>query len=200
MLLLTLLALLPWTIRNHAVLNRWVPLDTNSGFTLYDGFNPRATGASDQTFVKQMPKLQSMDELRRSDYLASLAKRYIADHPARVISLAVAKLARTWSPITLSNEFGQLRYQLIAAGFAIPFDLLIIAGLFRGELSRGAKAFLLTPAVYFSIVHALTVGSLRYRIPAEPPLAILAAVALFKVVEKMHSRPTCKAQTHRASW
>jgi hypothetical protein len=199
MLLLTLLTLLPWAIRNRVVLGRWIPLDTNAGFTLYDGFNPGATGASDQTFVRQMPQLQSMDELRRSDYLSSLAKQYIVNHPARVISVAVAKLARTWSPITLSSEYGQLRYQLIAAGFAVPFDLLIIAGLFCCELSRGAKAFLLTPAVYFSIVHALTVGSLRYRIPAEPPLAILAAVALVKAVEKMRSRPNFTTQSDDAT-
>jgi dolichyl-phosphate-mannose-protein mannosyltransferase len=190
MLLLTLLTLLPWAIRNRVVLGRWIPLDTNSGFTLYDGFNPGATGASDQIFTRQMPQLQSMDELRRSDYLASQAWQYIAEHPSRVAWLAVAKLARTWSPITLSSEYGQLRYRLVAAAFAIPFDLLIIAGLFSGEMSVAAKAFLLTPAIYFSIVHALTVGSLRYRIPAEPPLAILAGVALVSILEKMRSRPT----------
>ena len=188
MLLLTLLTILPWAVRNHTVLGRWIPLDTNSGFTLYDGFNPTATGASDQTFVKQMPQLQMMSELKRSEYLGALARGYALGHPGRVITLAFAKLARTWSPITLSSEFGQLRYQLIAAAFAVPFDLLIIAGLFSSQMSRATKAFLLTPAVYFSIVHALTVGSLRYRIPAEPPLAILAAAGLVQASEKMRSR------------
>jgi 4-amino-4-deoxy-L-arabinose transferase-like glycosyltransferase len=188
MLLLTLLTLLPWAVRNRAVVGRWVPLDTNSGFTLYDGFNPAATGASDQTFVRWMPELQNMNELQRSDYLASLVRRYIVEHPGRVILLAFLKLARTWSPITLSSEYGQLKYQLIAAAYAVPFDLLVIIGLFCCGLSRGSKAFLLTPAVYFSIVHALTVGSLRYRTPAEPPLAILAALAAVTLVQKMRNR------------
>jgi hypothetical protein len=31
------------------------------------------------------------------------------------------------------------------------------------------------PAVYFTLVHAVSVGSLRYRVPVEPQLAILAA-------------------------
>jgi hypothetical protein len=35
--------------------------------------------------------------------------------------------------------------------------------------------FLLIPAIYFTAVHMLSVGSLRYRIPAEPPMAVIAA-------------------------
>jgi len=37
MMVLTLLVLVPWGARNFRVLGAWVWLDTNSGFTLYDG-------------------------------------------------------------------------------------------------------------------------------------------------------------------
>src|SRR5207237_8470358 len=62
-LALTLLMLLPWGYRNYRVLGRIVFTSTNSGFTLYDGFNPDASGASDQDFVRQMPQLKGMNEL-----------------------------------------------------------------------------------------------------------------------------------------
>jgi hypothetical protein len=42
--------------------------------------------------------------------------------------------------------------------------------------------FLLLPALYFTAVHALSVGSLRYRVPAEPPLAVLAAAGAARVI------------------
>jgi hypothetical protein len=36
------------------------------------------------------------------------------------------------------------------------------------------KSFLFLPALYFTIIHAASVSSLRYRIPAEPPMTIVA--------------------------
>ena len=91
------------------------------------------------------------------------------------MKLAMIKIARTWSPIPLSNEYGSRRlYVLIAAGYSIPLDLMVVWGLWSGSLGRAAKVYLLIPAVYFTAVHALSVGSLRYRIPAEVPMAVIA--------------------------
>jgi hypothetical protein len=90
--------------------------------------------------------------------------------------LTLRKIARTWSPVPLSDEFGRPIYKLIALAFALPFDLLLIVGIFRGGLRRSAVFFLLLPALYFTAIHAMSVGSLRYRMPAEPPLAVLAGV------------------------
>ena len=59
----------------------------------------------------------------------------------------------------------------------------MIAGLLLSrQLTRRAKLMLLAPAAYFTIVHALSVGSLRYRVPVEPELAVIAgsgAAAIF---------------------
>lgn len=178
MVLLTVLCLVPWVLRNRSVLGQWIWLDTNSGFTLYDGYNPDATGGSDQSFIDREPELQVLGEVNRSDYLAQKAWDYARTHRARVCSLIVAKLARTWSPMPLSSEFGRPGVRAIALAYSVPFDLLLVVGLIWGNLPRAAKALLLAPAVYFTIVHALTVGSLRYRIPAEPPMAIIAASVL----------------------
>ncbi|HXE51406.1 MAG TPA: hypothetical protein VN541_00230 [Tepidisphaeraceae bacterium] len=183
-----LLCLLPWALRNVRVLGHWVWLDTNSGFTLYDGYNPDATGGSDQGFVDREPELQILGEVGRSDYLAHKAEAYAQEHPARVLHLIVARLGRTWSPVPLSAEYGSVRNRLIALVYALPFDLLVIVGLLIGNLSRSAKLLLLTPAIYFSTVHGLTVGSLRYRIPAEAPMAIIAASALAAGAQRIARR------------
>ena len=174
MLFIVLLILLPWAIRNRLVLGQWVWLDTNSGFTLYDGYNPDATGASDQTFVNREPELQSLGEVDRSIYLTKKAIRYARSHVSNDLYLAVVKLVRTWSPAPLSAVFGKPGYQVIAVLYEAPFQILLILGLLRGKLPRSAKVFLIAPAIYLSTVHALTVGSLRYRIPVEPALAIVA--------------------------
>lgn len=175
MVLLTVICLLPWAVRNRVVLGRWIWLDTNSGFTLYDGFNPDATGSSDQKFVNRLPELQVLDEVQRDQYLSESAGNYARNHPRRVWELTWAKLARTWSPVPLSEQYGRTELRLIALAYSLPFDALVLLGLLRGGLPKSANVFLITPAVYFSIIHALTVGSLRYRIPAEPPMAVLIA-------------------------
>ena len=175
MLLLTILVLIPWWARNFHVLKRWVWLDTNGGLTLYDGYNPDATGASNQAFIKREPELQVLGEVDRSQYLTQKAMEYAREHPRRDLQLAAAKLARTWSPVPLSDEFGKPFYRAIALAYALPLDVLVVLGLFFGRLPRAAKVLLLLPAIYFSTVHALTVGSLRYRMPAEAPMAVIAA-------------------------
>jgi hypothetical protein len=178
MLLLVAACLLPWTLRNYRLLHQLVWTDTNAGITLYDGYNPDATGASNQQFVKTMPQLSLMDELGRNQYLTLKAVDFIRQHPERLFDLALKKAGRTWSPMPLSDQFGNPRYKLIALAYSIPFDLLCLLGLTVGHLRRPIKIYLLLPAIYLTIIHALTVGSLRYRIPAEPALAILAASLL----------------------
>jgi 4-amino-4-deoxy-L-arabinose transferase-like glycosyltransferase len=179
-ILLTLLVLLPWAWRNDRVLGRWVWTTTNGGITAYDGLNPDATGASDQSFVRAMPELRSMDELARSAYLSDLARQFARQQPRRVAELAVIKAARTWSPVPLSQEYNGWKYRTVGLLYTVPLYGLVLLGLVRrdaggGGLSRAAKVYLLIPAIYFTAVHMLSVGSLRYRIPAEPPMAVLAA-------------------------
>lgn len=176
--LLTTLTLLPWAARNRAVLGQWIWTSTNDGFTLYDGLNESADGSSDQSFVTALPQLRTMNELARSQYLSTAAKDWALENPRRVIDLAARKLARMWSPIPLSSEYGGRRlYVIAAAAYALPLFVAAIIGLWHGVLPRSAKILLLLPALYFSLVHAITIGSLRYRVPVEPPIAILAASA-----------------------
>jgi len=147
---------------------------TNSGVTLYDGLNPDATGASDQSFLRSMPQLRRMNERARSEYLSDLAWQYAKEHPARVVELAGRKIARTWSPVPLSDDYGNRGNVIIASVYMLPFLLLVVIGLWRGSLPASAKVFLLLPAIYFTIAHAVSVGSLRYRVPADVPMAVVA--------------------------
>jgi hypothetical protein len=172
------IGLLPWAFRNHHLLGKWIWTTTNSGVTLYDGFNPTASGGSDQRFLAEMPVLQTINEAERSQYLRESALSWISNHPTEALGLVIKKIARTWSPMPLSAEYGRGVYRWTGAIYAIPFDLLVLIGLFSPALRPGAKTLLLIPAIYFSIVHGMSVGSLRYRIPVEPVLAVVAAAGI----------------------
>ncbi|HEX3356092.1 MAG TPA: hypothetical protein VHS31_03835 [Tepidisphaeraceae bacterium] len=183
--LMFFVVLFPWAARNHAILGKWVWTTTNAGITQYDGFNPQADGSSNQNFVDAMPELQKMNEVERSDYLSHLAREFAAQNPFIAIKLAIQKIARTWTPIPLSDEYRtQPLIVLIAACYSIPFDLLVLYGLARSRLPRAAKVYLLIPAIYFTAAHAISVGSLRYRIPAEVPMGVLVVSCMSSVVDK----------------
>jgi 4-amino-4-deoxy-L-arabinose transferase-like glycosyltransferase len=207
-LLLTLAAIAPWAFRNYHVVGEWIWTTTNSGFTAYDGFNPDATGASDQRFVATMPQLADMTEVERSRYLQERAREFISAHPGQALVLAGRKIARTWSPLPLSREFSSPLHVAVALIYSIPFDVLVLAGLWRTKgsvgaydttatidnahaaaLPAGAKWLLLLPALYLTIIHALSVGSLRYRIPAEVPMAVIASSAVPIVCSRRTKRP-----------
>jgi 4-amino-4-deoxy-L-arabinose transferase-like glycosyltransferase len=191
LLVLTAAVLFPWAARNRLLLGSWIWTATNAGITRYDGFNPDATGASDQSYVGYMPWTGDMTEVGRSRYFGQLADDWIRAHPAQAMSLALAKIGRTWSPIPLSNEYGSKRkYVIVGLCFGAVLDLLVLTGLWLGGLPGPAKRLLLLPAIYFTVAAALSVGSLRYRIPAEPPMAILAASAVCRIRAYQTGQPT----------
>ncbi len=185
--LATVLVLLPWGYRNQRVVGQWVWTSTNAGFTAYDGFNPDADGSSDQRFVQEMPQLARMDEVERSEYLTARARDYIEAHPQRVTELALAKATRLWSTKPLSDDFARPLYVVVAQLYAVPLFVLVLAGLFSPNLSGSAKLFLLAPALYLTVVHAASVGSLRYRIPAEVPLAVVGAACVARLWESVRA-------------
>ena len=180
-----LVCLVPWVWRNHNLLGVRVWTTTNSGVTLYDGFHAGATGASDQRFTMGMPQLRSMNEVQRSDYLTGLAKRWIEDDGSALPALTARKLLRGWSPLPLSNDFARPVYQLVSVTYALPFDVFCVIGLFSRQLNRRAKLLLTMPALVVTLAQAITVGSIRYRMPAEASLAVLAGVGLTAVIAKI---------------
>jgi hypothetical protein len=174
--------LFPWALRNRLTLGSWVWLTTNGGITRYDGFQPAATGASNQSFVQlpEFARARLMTEVQRDAFFSSRAhsqfRSLVHEDFPQLVRLTALKLGRTWSPLPLSADFGSRRlYVVIALIFAVPFYVLVLLGICVGELPRRMKVLLLAPAVYLSLVHAVSVGSLRYRVPVEPPLTIIAA-------------------------
>lgn len=170
-----ILVMLPWLIRNRVAVGGWT-LSTNAGFTLYDGLHADATGGSDQRFFERFPELLSMNEIERSRFLSGQAVEFARDNPKALAVLAIKKLGRTWSPVPLSDAFGSRPLYAWAGGaFSIALFLAAFVGLFRVPPKH--RRVLLAPIVALTLVHMITVGSLRYRVPIHPILAVFAGAA-----------------------
>jgi 4-amino-4-deoxy-L-arabinose transferase-like glycosyltransferase len=184
-ILLALVATMsPWWIRNYAVLHAFVPTSTETGASLYDGWHAEATGASDMRFAprpafqfKAPPNDTTAPEVVFDRYLTRKALDWARKNPLRVGELAWIKLVRMWNiwPNEASLRSWPLRLA-VAAGF-VPLLVLGIVGAFRFARQDFPYALCLLPAVYFSLLHMIFVGSIRYRQPAMLVLIVLAAGA-----------------------
>lgn len=173
--------LLPWASRNHYVCGHWVFTTLWSGPSLYDGLHPEATGESDMRFFDRDNLMATHSEWDVDQHYKRAAWQFVAETPVRAAQLTAIKTWRYWKPWPSAAQFGGLGPALLVAGFFVP---MLAAALWGGWLHR-RQAWLLIlsagPVVYFGIIHSVFVGSLRYRLPAEYPLCLLAAVGVCDV-------------------
>lgn len=171
-------ALLPWAWRNHAVCGHWVFTTLWSGPSLYDGLNPDANGDSNMTFFDRDNLMAKMTEWDVDQHYKSEAWRYAATNPGHAIELTVRKLWRYWKPWPSAEQFGGVLPALLVAVFFVPVCGLATRGWWLARKRPWAWLLPLGPILYFASIHAVFVGSLRYRLPAEYPVCVLAAVGL----------------------
>ena len=199
------LGLAPWGLRNQGTVGAPAWLSTNGGVTLYDAQGPQADGSSNQQFLHELPELTDLGEVARDEKLRQLAWEQMRRDPARVLRLTVVKFGRTWNPFPNVAEYSRGGAAWIGAVYSLVLYLGALAGLVAGsrlcqprrafaEFGRAEavsrRAFLVLtalPIVYFAFVHVIYIGSLRYRVPLMPLLAVLTAGSLGHYLAKRPS-------------
>jgi len=171
-------SLVPWAMRNQQVTGHFVLTTLWVGPSLYDGLHPGATGASDMQFVEDDDYIVEMGEFESNLYYRDEAIAFAKSKPRRAAALATIKLARFWSPLPNAEQFKSLVPRAACLIGFVPLMLLAAKGVWVGRKQVWLLVLTLSPIVYFSLLHMIFVGSLRYRLPAEYPLAVLAAVGL----------------------
>ena len=183
-------ALLPWGLRNKAVLGSFAWLSTNGGVTLYDAQGPQADGSSNQAFLQDTPAFRGLDEATLDRTLARRAAEQMCADPGRVLRLAGVKLLRTWSPIPNVAEYRSGAVATVGAVYTVVVLLGAVAGLARSRGRRTLRALLWVPVIYFTLVPCIYIGSVRYRVPLMPLLAVAAASVLSVAQKPDNQRAT----------
>lgn len=178
------LTLAPWTIRNLKVTGHLIPTTLWVGPSLYDGLNPDATGDSDMTFFERDQLMSLMSEYEMDREYRVRAWSYAAEHPRDVLRLAAVKQARYWSPSPNTPQFNNPVVHMAAWLAYLPLLLLALVGAWFSRRDRTLLVMTVAPLLYFAALHLLFVGSLRYRLPAEYPLSVLAAIGLTRIIHR----------------
>ena len=180
--------ILPWAARNAAVTGHWVFTSLWSGPSLYDGLNANATGASDMQFFEDDRVLSRMSEYDMNEYYKSRALHFAMQNPGRVAVLAVRKAALFLSPVP---KFAKSAVWGASAGCAVFWLLLVVTsvvGLRSREWDGAGLLVMVGPLLLFLLVHMVFVGSVRYRLPLEFPLSVLAAIGWRRLVLRRNGR------------
>lgn len=175
------LAIAPWIIRNAIVTGHIVPTTLWVGPSLYDGLHPSATGDSDMSFFEHDQLMATMSEYDMDQTYRRRAMNFLFQNPWQSLHLALEKQRRYWSLVPNAGQFQKPLMVLVVLLAIVPLFFLSLVGAWCMRRDIPFIALTAGAIVLFAGLHLLFVGSLRYRLPAEYPLAVLAAAGLSRL-------------------
>ena len=174
----------PWWVHNYRAYGSFVRLNLASGFVFYSGNNPlnrTGGGIAGQDFdVKLFDGIA--DPVARDKAMWKAGVSFVSENPQRFAQLAYLKFLRFWRLWPYAQEYASPLYVVASLISFFPILILTIIYLFMwGWRERTRIAPMLAWGAYLTLIHMIMIGSLRYRLPLEPFMIILAAVALLRL-------------------
>lgn len=189
----------PWVIRNAVSVHPGFYVSLNSGTTLLQGNNPLTTptsGASPEVsrYVRSMEP-PGADEYTSDRALTRVAVANVTSDPTHYATLYVEKVIYGLVASSETRTYGSSRwldlillvyYSVMWVGVALWAVLawrsrhVLTAWLTEDQVTR-VSAFLWISLAYFVVNllgHAVFLARLRYRLPTDIPLAVVAGIAL----------------------
>jgi hypothetical protein len=175
----------PWWLHNFDAYGAFVRLNLGSGMALYSGNNPNNQSGGVSDVALDMSQFSGIaDPVARDRAMRDAALGYIADDPPRFLRLAALKFLRFWRLWPFAQSYSGPWYVIASLLSYVPMLALALAQLLssnRAALMRIAPILLF--AGYLTATHMIIVGSVRYRLPIEPFLIVLAAPAMARIIE-----------------
>lgn len=183
-LLAALAVVAPWTLRNRLVYEAFVPVSTFGPFNLWLG-NTRMTRADVYAEYAAVPGRVAKYEHTRRRAREAIAQR----QPRWIFEKLRDELPRFWEADSQAlahlrrgayGEVSSARIQALSAIVVLPY-LAVLAlftlGVARAPLGRGA-VLLLGFVSYYVLLHVVSHGFARFRLPVLPILLLFAAAGL----------------------
>ena len=183
-ILLAAAVMIPWAWRNYKLTGSPVFTTLSAGASLYEGTWPGADGGPAIHRIDWPDETDTMNEAEKDAFLRRRALEFMKQDPLRMLSLAFVKLRRFWSIFPNFSEYRRPVTMAISALYMVSVLICIAAGIVIRRKKLGMAGILLVPAIYFSALHTVFIGSIRYRAPVMPLLAVFAGVAVVALVER----------------
>jgi len=180
----------PWWIRNYILLDTFVPFTTSNAMNLYLGNNPgNKYGGCDWRFDVEQDKVTdirgNINEVERNRAFNLEAKKFISENPQRFFELAWLKLKRFYSLIPNADGFKDGIYKWITIATFGPVLVFTFFGMLIGIRYTNKLLPIYLLIVYFTLIHSIIISSLRYRLPIEPFMVVIAAFGISYIYKKV---------------
>lgn len=202
--LVAVLTIAPWTVRNAIDLHAFVPVSTQTGFAFAGLYNPEVQHSSPPAVWHppyEFPQFRGiflhkppLGEVAIDRRLRSSARRYIEHHPLSPLKVAYWDGRRLLALDGTGMERFLARFESVPAWLAeagiYGFLLLLpfaVAGCFSRAARRVSVWVWLVPVVMLLSVVFVS-GAQRYRTPADPFFILLAAITIVGLVGRVQRR------------
>jgi hypothetical protein len=191
---LTLLMVLPWTIRNYVIFDRFIPVSSNGSFNFWRGNNAISSGSpltesgdplwsSSELWMKAEKHLSegATFENRYSDIYRNAAFDWIAANPFDTAALSLKKALLFWT-FDIRNKAAGWIYaalHLIALGLTVMGSVRLMRMRKRlNALSRTGLQLIFLWAVVTTIIAMVFLPLTRFQVMT---MALLVPVAAFGI-------------------
>jgi 4-amino-4-deoxy-L-arabinose transferase-like glycosyltransferase len=171
----------PWWFHNVKKYDHFVRLNYGFGIVLYSGNNPMNQSGGGIGGIDYIPddatqgKHSELPLAEIDSVFKEVAFKYIRQDPSHFIKMAGVKFMRFWRLIPYTPIVQNNPSAIIATLSLFPVILLAIATLITRKNSFKQLTPLLGFIAYLTLIHMITIGSVRYRFPLEPLLMVIAA-------------------------
>ena len=180
--LLYVILMTPWWVHQYEKYGEFVRLNLGDVIVLFSGNNPanttgggvgRYSGKSDMD-LSQFYNIKS--PVQRNKAMKTAAIDYIFANPGDFVQLSGKKFVRLWR-LWPHTEFYQQWYIIGSSLLSYGLILFLAIGFIIQYSKKYFRKLLPIYALfaYLTLVHMLTIGSIRYRFPLEPFLIIFAS-------------------------
>lgn len=195
----------PWWLRNYAALGAFVPFTTSATHNLYMGnsrHNPNVGTygpalPADWSFHRGVDLAAIPGELDRSRAYRDAAIETIVADPRDFLRRAWIKLTTYWNLLPNAPQFQAPVYRIVGLLSFGPVLLFTLVCLFqqRSQIALLLPFYLIV--AYFTALHVITIASIRYRLPLEPLMIVLAAAPIARITRRLAPERTTQLEANR---
>lgn len=197
---ITLLFILPFTVRNYAVYGEFLLLNSNAGYAMYSAQHPLHGSNFQEYAAAPLPEdliALGLNEAQWDKALMARGIGFVLAEPGRYLRLSLSRVRdyiEFWPTADSSLLFNVGR--VLSIGLFWPFMLYGVYLSLRPGRSAIASSQLtianfrllyLFVAVY-SLLHIFTWAMSRYRLPVDAVLLLFAALAIVDLGNRWHAR------------